>query len=208
MSQPLQGVRIADFSHVMAGPFASHFLAAMGAEVIKVEAPGRGDPMRDYGADKAWHGMSPGFIAANCGKKSIALDLKSGAGRRSGAAPDRIVRRGAGEFPARRDGAAGPRLRSGEEAAARDHLLLGLGLWADRAAARLSRDRQHRAGDQRPHQSQRRGGWTVHARWVSGGRHLHRHAGGAGDSRRRWSARARQARGRGSTWRCSTPLWC
>lgn len=80
MSQPLAGVRIADFSHVMAGPFASHFLGAMGAEVIKVESTGRGDPMRDYGPDKALHGMAPGFIAANCGKKSIALDLKSGRG--------------------------------------------------------------------------------------------------------------------------------
>lgn len=73
----LEGIRIADFSHVMAGPFASHFLAAMGAEVIKVEGTGRGDPMRDYGPERALHGMAPGFIAANCGKKSIALDLKS-----------------------------------------------------------------------------------------------------------------------------------
>src|ERR1700754_822087 len=73
----LEGIRVADFSHVMAGPFASHFLSAMGAEVIKVEAPGKGDPMRDYGPDAALRGMSPGFIAANCGKKSIALDLKS-----------------------------------------------------------------------------------------------------------------------------------
>jgi CoA:oxalate CoA-transferase len=76
----LEGIRIADFSHVMAGPFASHFLAAMGAEVIKVEGTGRGDPMRDYGPERALHGMAPGFIAANCGKKSIALDLKSAQG--------------------------------------------------------------------------------------------------------------------------------
>jgi CoA:oxalate CoA-transferase len=75
--RPLEGTRIADFSHVMAGPFASHFLCAMGAEVIKIEAPGRGDPMRDYGPDAELRGMSPGFIAANCGKKSMALDLKS-----------------------------------------------------------------------------------------------------------------------------------
>lgn len=76
----LEGIRVADFSHVMAGPFASHFLCAMGAEVIKIEAPGRGDPMRDYGPDAELRGMSPGFIAANCGKKSIALDLKSSNG--------------------------------------------------------------------------------------------------------------------------------
>lgn len=81
MTLALDGVRIADFSHVMAGPFASHFLAAMGAEVVKVESPGRGDPMRNYGPDRRLDGMAPGFIAANCGKKSIALDLKSGAGR-------------------------------------------------------------------------------------------------------------------------------
>jgi crotonobetainyl-CoA:carnitine CoA-transferase CaiB-like acyl-CoA transferase len=75
--KPLEGIRVADFSHVMAGPFASHFLCAMGAEVIKVEAPGRGDPMRDYGPDAELRGMSPGFVAANCGKKSMALNLKS-----------------------------------------------------------------------------------------------------------------------------------
>jgi len=75
--KPLEGIRVADFSHVMAGPFASHFLCAMGAEVIKIESPGRGDPMRDYGPDAELRGMAPGFIAANCGKKSMALNLKS-----------------------------------------------------------------------------------------------------------------------------------
>jgi CoA:oxalate CoA-transferase len=78
--KPLQGVRVADFSHVMAGPFASHFLCAMGADVIKVETPGRGDPMRDYGPDAELRGMSPGFMAANAGKRSIGLNLKSEAG--------------------------------------------------------------------------------------------------------------------------------
>ncbi len=81
MNGALSGVRIADFSHVMAGPFASHFLTLMGAETIKVETPGRGDPMRSYGPDRRYDGMSPAFIAANCGKRSIALDLKSGTGR-------------------------------------------------------------------------------------------------------------------------------
>jgi CoA:oxalate CoA-transferase len=77
MSQPLSGIRVADFSHVMAGPFASHLLGLLGAEVIKIEAPGQGDSFRTYGADRRYDGMAPAFIAANAGKKSIALDLKS-----------------------------------------------------------------------------------------------------------------------------------
>ncbi len=75
MSQPLAGIRVADFSHVMAGPFASHLLRLMGAEVIKIE-PATGDQFRNYGADRQYDGMSPAFIAANIGKKSIALNLK------------------------------------------------------------------------------------------------------------------------------------
>jgi CoA:oxalate CoA-transferase len=74
--QPLAGYRIADFSHVMAGPFCSHFLRLLGAEVIKVEALG-GDPMRRYGPFREWDGMAPAFVAANVGKRSIAVDLKN-----------------------------------------------------------------------------------------------------------------------------------
>src|SRR6202012_725877 len=75
MAQPLAGYRVADFSHVMAGPFCSHFLRLLGAEVIKVEALG-GDPMRRYGPFREWDGMAPAFVAANVGKRSIAVDLK------------------------------------------------------------------------------------------------------------------------------------
>jgi CoA:oxalate CoA-transferase len=74
--QPLEGIRIADFSHIMAGPYATHLLRLLGAEVIKVEAPGRGDALRNYGSDRAYDGMAPAFIAVNAGKKSISLDLK------------------------------------------------------------------------------------------------------------------------------------
>lgn len=74
-SGPLAGIRIADFSHVMAGPYASHLLRLMGADVIKIEPKG-GDGFRNYGADRRYDGMSPAFIAANAGKQSIALDLK------------------------------------------------------------------------------------------------------------------------------------
>jgi CoA:oxalate CoA-transferase len=76
MRQVLEGIRIADFSHVMAGPYATHLLRLLGAEVIKIEAPGRGDAMRYYGADRRYDGMAPAFIAVNAGKKSIVLDLK------------------------------------------------------------------------------------------------------------------------------------
>lgn len=76
MTHPLSGIRIADFSHVMAGPYASHLLGLMGAEVIKIE-PKHGDSFRDYGGDRRYDGMSPAFVAANAGKKSIALDLKT-----------------------------------------------------------------------------------------------------------------------------------
>ncbi len=75
---PLEGIVIADFSHVMAGPYASHLLRLMGAEVIKIEPKG-GDGFRNYGADRRYDGMSPAFIAANAGKKSISLDLKDAA---------------------------------------------------------------------------------------------------------------------------------
>lgn len=75
MTQPLAGIRVADFSHVMAGPFATHILRLLGAEVIKIESKG-GDQFRNYGSNREFDGMSPAFIAANAGKKSIALDLK------------------------------------------------------------------------------------------------------------------------------------
>jgi len=80
MAQPLAGVRIADFSHVIAGPLATEFLCLLGAEVIKVEPPA-GDPMRFYTRDPNRAGMAEPFIGANAGKKSIVLDLKTDAGQ-------------------------------------------------------------------------------------------------------------------------------
>jgi crotonobetainyl-CoA:carnitine CoA-transferase CaiB-like acyl-CoA transferase len=76
MRRVLDGLRVADFSHVMAGPYATHLLRLLGAEVIKVEAPNGGDAMRYYGADRRYDGMAPAFIGVNAGKKSVVLDLK------------------------------------------------------------------------------------------------------------------------------------
>lgn len=77
----LHGVRVLDLSHVIAGPTASHYLALEGAEVIKVEQPGKGDILRGGARDPLDAGVNVGFAAINGGKKSLALDLKSAAGK-------------------------------------------------------------------------------------------------------------------------------
>lgn len=68
---PLAGVRVLDFSWVIAGPTTTRYLAALGAEVIKVEAPGRGDPGR----------TSELHTVLGQGKRAITLDLKTESGR-------------------------------------------------------------------------------------------------------------------------------
>ena len=75
---PLAGTRVLDLTNVLAGPFCCHQLAHMGAEVIKVEAPGRGDLARHLGADPELNakGMGISFLAQNAGKKSITVNLK------------------------------------------------------------------------------------------------------------------------------------
>jgi len=81
MPKPLSGIRVLDFSHFMAGPFATFNLSLLGAEVVKVESSA-GDGFRGYGKNDPYGEMGMGFafIGANAGKKSIVLDLKSDAG--------------------------------------------------------------------------------------------------------------------------------
>ena len=76
--KPLAGVRVLDLTNVLAGPFCCHQLAHFGAEVVKVEAPGRGDLARNLGADADLNacGMGISFLAQNAGKKSVTLNLK------------------------------------------------------------------------------------------------------------------------------------
>lgn len=73
--QPLEGIRVLDFSTLLPGPLATLILAEAGAEVIKIERPGRGDEMRYY--TPALGTDSVNFALLNRGKRSIALDLKA-----------------------------------------------------------------------------------------------------------------------------------
>lgn len=79
----LSGIRVLDMTNVLAGPFCCHQLAHMGAEVIKIEAVGRGDLARQLGSDKKLSAAKMGisFLAQNSGKKSLSLDLKSEDGK-------------------------------------------------------------------------------------------------------------------------------
>jgi crotonobetainyl-CoA:carnitine CoA-transferase CaiB-like acyl-CoA transferase len=75
---PLQGIRVLDFSRVLAGPAASLALADLGAEVLKIEPPGSGDETRSFPPFRA--GESHYFLSVNRGKKSMVVDLKCDAG--------------------------------------------------------------------------------------------------------------------------------
>ncbi|MFM6853761.1 MAG: CaiB/BaiF CoA transferase family protein, partial [Sphingopyxis sp.] len=73
---PLAGVRVIDFTHAIAGPTCTQMLHQLGATVIKVEPPGRGDDFRHYTEHAGLPGMSVPFAAVNAGKKSLCLNLK------------------------------------------------------------------------------------------------------------------------------------
>ena len=90
MSQALSSLKILDFSTLIPGPFATMVLADLGARVIRIEAPHRGDAVRDLppgpeGEDSSWHGV------LGHSKRSICLDLKTPGGQRLSTACSRAT---------------------------------------------------------------------------------------------------------------------
>lgn len=79
-THPFTGLLVVDFTHVLAGPACAYYLGLLGAEVIKVESPGRGDAIRHRGgtdAQAADAGMSTSYLTQGAGKRSISVDLES-----------------------------------------------------------------------------------------------------------------------------------
>ena len=78
-AKPLEGIRVLTLEQFGAGPYGTMFLAELGAEVIKVEAPD-GDPSRQVGPYQLGKDDSEYFQAWNLGKKSVTIDMKSADG--------------------------------------------------------------------------------------------------------------------------------
>lgn len=81
MSSALEGIRVLDLTQAMAGPFCTMLLADMGADVVKVEPPGRGEMTRKMGFAAPKGDDSAAFLAINRNKRSVTLDLKSPEGQ-------------------------------------------------------------------------------------------------------------------------------
>ena len=80
---PLEGLVVADFSRVLAGPYATMLLGDLGAEVVKVERPGVGDDTRAWGPPYTDAGMSTYFAGVNRNKRSVGIDLGTAEGVQS-----------------------------------------------------------------------------------------------------------------------------
>ena len=80
MDAPLSGLLVADLTQNVAGPYCTQILGDMGAQVVKVERPGRGDDSRAW-APPYWGRESAAFMSVNRNKRSLAVDMKAPAGR-------------------------------------------------------------------------------------------------------------------------------
>src|SRR2546428_1031778 len=80
MAAPFAGLLVADLTQNVAGPYCTQILADMGAQVVKVERPGRGDDSRAW-APPYWGQESAAFMSVNRNKRSLAVNMKSPEGR-------------------------------------------------------------------------------------------------------------------------------
>src|ERR1700746_1865696 len=80
---PYEGLRVLHLTHVLAGPFCTYLLALLGADTIKIEAPGEPDEVRGRGVDPALNEklMGTNYLTQNANKRAVTLNLKSAAGR-------------------------------------------------------------------------------------------------------------------------------
>ena len=189
------GMRVLDVTTSIAGPYCAQILAALGADVIKVERPDTGDDGRAWGPP-FWNGEGTMFLSANAGKRSLGA-LAPRPARPRGAAPARRRRRRLpAEPPARARRRARPRRRRAAGAQPAARLLLGRRLRPRRAAQPRARLRRADAGGRRADLDDGRARPAGRPRRLVADRPGHRHLGGA--RRARGAARARaQRRGLG-----------
>ena len=179
---PLAGVTVVEFCHSVAGPYAGSILADLGADVIKVESPDKGDYARDWGPPFA-HGTSTLFHVLNHNKRGLALDLR-----------DRITCERLIAFildhadvvlQNMRPGAIdklGPRRRRAAREEAVADLLRSRRLWAHRPVQGSPRLRSADAGARRHHEHHGRGRRRTGARRLFDRRPGRRHVGRDGHS--------------------------
>lgn len=80
VNKPLTGIRVADFTRILAGPYCAQLLGDLGAEIVKIEIPAGGDPLRTQGPP-FYEGNGLTYYAANRNKRSMALDMQSDRGK-------------------------------------------------------------------------------------------------------------------------------
>jgi crotonobetainyl-CoA:carnitine CoA-transferase CaiB-like acyl-CoA transferase len=80
-AKPLDGMKVIDLTHVLAGPYCTYQLGLLGAEVVKIESP-KGDMVRSWGGteNQLAHKLGSGFVSQNAGKRSICLDITEAEG--------------------------------------------------------------------------------------------------------------------------------
>ena len=80
--RPLEGMKVLDLTHVLAGPYCTYQLALLGADVVKVEPP-RGEMIRAWGGseEQMAAGLGTGFVPQNAAKRALCVDLTSSLGR-------------------------------------------------------------------------------------------------------------------------------